>query len=228
MITVATWNVLHRVHAENYAEPVAAAWPDEARRIAAVTARLAGRDEDVIALQEVSGDQLASLREVLAPEQVHAMSYPRVPTVRRGTPRLRDVSEHLVVIARGERVAGDAFDGDPGKGFLAVRTGSALVVSTHVGFGDARTAQLARLASLGDGPAVLLGDFNADRETIAAGLGPGFTLAEFAPGAPPTRPGARSPYIDHIAVREGVPGLATVEDAGGLSDHNLVVSLIGS
>src|SRR4051812_35857389 len=148
MITVATWNVLHRVHAENYGEEVAARWPDESRRIAAVTAKLAARGEDVIALQEVSGDQLASLRAALPGSMVHALRYPRVPAIRRGERRLRDVTEHLVVLARGRTVAGQAFDGDPGKGFIAVRTDAALVVSTHVGFGAAGTAQLARLAEV--------------------------------------------------------------------------------
>ena len=51
-------------------------WPREPERIAAVTARLAGRTEQVIALQEVSGDQLASLRAGLAGRTIHALLSP--------------------------------------------------------------------------------------------------------------------------------------------------------
>jgi hypothetical protein len=95
VITVATWNVLHRVHAENWGEVVAGRWPDESERITAVTAWLAGRAEQVIALQEVSGDQLASLRSGLASRTVHAFRYPRVPGLRRGACQLRDPGEYL-------------------------------------------------------------------------------------------------------------------------------------
>ncbi|WP_426503390.1 GNAT family N-acetyltransferase [Dactylosporangium sp. McL0621] len=230
MITVASWNVLHRVHAENYAEEVAARWPHESRRIAAVTAKLAARAEDVIALQEVSGDQLASLRAALPDGTVHALRYPRVPAIRRGEPGLRDVTEHLVVLARGRTVAGQAFDGDPGKGYLAVRTDAALVVSTHVGFGAASTAQLARLAEVArgtGGPALLLGDFNAGRATVAAALGPEFVIAALPGDARPTRPGARTPHIDHVIAFGIEVSTAAVEDAGGLSDHNLVTAAAG-
>jgi hypothetical protein len=90
VIAVATWNVLHRVHAENWDEDVAVRWPREPERIAAVTARVAGRAEQVIALQEVSGDQLASLRAGRAGRTIYALRYPRVPAPRRGTCPLRD------------------------------------------------------------------------------------------------------------------------------------------
>jgi hypothetical protein len=59
--TVASWNVLHRIHAENWGTDAVKRWPDESERIAAVTAFLAERTEQVIALQEVSGDQLADI-----------------------------------------------------------------------------------------------------------------------------------------------------------------------
>jgi hypothetical protein len=39
VIVAATWNVLHRVQAENWGEDVAVRWPQEQERIAAVTAR---------------------------------------------------------------------------------------------------------------------------------------------------------------------------------------------
>jgi endonuclease/exonuclease/phosphatase family metal-dependent hydrolase len=225
--TVATWNVLHRVHAENWGEEVAARWPDEAARVAAVTALLAGRAEEVIALQEVSGDQVAGLRRGLPGRTVHALRYPRVPVLRRGRVVSADPGEYLVLLVSGAArpVAAAAFDGDPGKGFLAVEAGGLLVVGTHVGFGAPHDAELARLADLARewaGPVVLLGDFNAAGDTVLAGLGPGFALAGLAPDALPTRPGGTVPYIDHVLGFRAVVSGAEVEDAGGLSDHNLV------
>jgi endonuclease/exonuclease/phosphatase family metal-dependent hydrolase len=227
---VATWNVLHRVHAENWRDDVAAHWPDERARIAAVTARLAGRTEQVIALQEVSGDQLASLHG-LAGRTVYSFRYPRVPRPRRGPDPLRDRAEYLVLLldGPGRQAAAWSFAGDPGKGGLAVEAGGMLFVSVHVGWGDRRTAELARLAALAASwpayPVVLLGDFNADRATVAAGLGDGFEVAAPAPGGLPTRPGPAGGerlFIDHLAVRGARAAGVTVEDAGGLSDHNLV------
>ncbi len=230
MITVATWNVLHRVHAENWAEDTPGQWPDESERIAAVTARLAGRAEQVVALQEVSGDQLADLRRALPDRTIHALRYPRVPRQRHGTCPLEDPSEHLVLLVNGpsQQVAAEAFDDDPGKGLLGVQTDRALVVATHVSFGERQAGQLARLAELAPtstGPVILLGDFNSDHATVSAGLGPGFTVADLPPGALPTRPrtsGIKSQNIDHVVVRGGGISGVVVEDAGGLSDHNLL------
>jgi endonuclease/exonuclease/phosphatase family metal-dependent hydrolase len=230
VITVVTWNVLHRVHAENWGEDVVGRWPDESERIAAVTARLAERAEQVIALQEVSGDQLAALRRAMPGRTVHALRYPRVPRPRAGTSPLDDPGEHLALLVNGpaRQAAAEAFDDDPGKGLLAVRTGEALVIATHVSFGQRRPRQLARLAKVAcaEGkPVVLLGDFNADHAAVAAGLGPGFTVADLPPDAPRTRPGGQgieSQDIDHVVVRGGVIGDVAVEDAGGLSDHNLL------
>ncbi|MGI5241926.1 endonuclease/exonuclease/phosphatase family protein [Dactylosporangium sp. CA-139066] len=125
----------------------------------------------------------------------------------------------------------EPFPDDPGKGLLAVEIEGVLTVSTHVGFGPARAAHLARLAGLArsvPGPAVLLGDFNADEAAVAAGLGPGFALAAYPPGSLSTRPGARSPYIDHVAVHGTTVSAATVEDAEGLSDHNIVRATVES
>ncbi|HTJ35067.1 MAG TPA: endonuclease/exonuclease/phosphatase family protein [Dactylosporangium sp.] len=232
MITVATWNVLHRVHAENWGEGPVARWPDEAARIAAVARRLAGRTERAVALQEVSGDQLAALRRELPERSVHAMRYPRVPRPRNGASALADPDEYLVLLVDGavEPVAAEAFTDDPGKGLLAVAMDGVLVVATHVSHGAARAAELARLGDLAraaGGPAVLLGDFNADAATVAADLGPGFTVAVLPEGAPPTRPGGRTPNIDHVVVYGSRAGAASVEDAGGLSDHNIVRGSLG-
>lgn len=231
MIAVATWNLLHRVHAENWGEDAAVRWPDESERIAAVTARLARRTEQVIALQEVSGDQLASIRAALGGWTVHAFRYPRVPRPRRGTYAPRDPAEYLVLLVDGpgREVAAESFADDPGKGALAVRTAGALFVATHVSGDRRRTAQLARLAELaaaGAGhPTVILGDFNADGATVAAGLGAGFAVEDFPPGTLPTRPGeprAKPLRIDHVAARDAGISNATVEEVDGLSDHNLV------
>ncbi|WP_405164016.1 endonuclease/exonuclease/phosphatase family protein [Nocardia sp. NBC_01499] len=235
MITVATWNVLHRIHAENWYEDVSSRWPDEAARIDAVTARVAARTERVIALQEVSGDQLFSLRAALPDRTVHAMQYQRVPTARRHASALRDPSEHLVLIIEGpsREIVAESFADDPGKGALAVSTGGAVVIATHVTGDRRRAKQLARLAEVAcatpEYAAVLLGDFNIDRETVASSLGEGFTVAEPSPDALPTRPrtsGAKSQFIDHVVVRDATVREVIVEDADGLSDHNLVRATI--
>ncbi|MGW2256251.1 endonuclease/exonuclease/phosphatase family protein [Kitasatospora sp. NPDC001660] len=236
MITIATWNVLHRVHAENWGEDVVQRWPDESERIAAVTARLAERTEQVIALQEVSGDQLAGLRLALTDRTIHTLRYPRVPRPRHGTCSLRDAAEYLVLLVDGPslEVAAEPFDDDPGKGALAVEAAGTLVVATHVSGDQRRTHQLARLAELATTPpghaAVLLGDFNTDRATVASALGAGFAVADLPPDAVPTRPhtsGSAPEWIDHVVVRgTGVVGSAAVESMDGLSDHNLVRACI--
>lgn len=230
MITVATWNVLHRIHAENWGEDTPGRWPDESERIAVVTARLAERSEQVVALQEVSGDQLAGLRRAMPDRTIHALRYPRVPRPRHGAYPLEDPSEHLVLLVNGpaQQLAAEAFDDDPGKGLLAVRTDEALVIATHMSSDQRRARQLARLAELAatsTGPVVLLGDFNSDRVTVATGLGPEFTVVDLPPDALPTRPrssGIKSQHIDHVVVRGGGISGAVVEDADGLSDHNLL------
>ncbi|MEV0245854.1 endonuclease/exonuclease/phosphatase family protein [Nocardia sp. NPDC050712] len=226
MITVATWNVLHRVHAENWRGEER--WPEEAERIAGVTALVAARAETVIALQEVSGDQLASLREALPERDIHMLRYPRIPRLRRGVAELDDIAEHLVlVVDRPSRLlSAEAFANDPGNGALAVQVGGLLVIATHVTGDRRRTEQFAQLAKLADSsPVVLLGDFNADRETVLRGLGEGFTGAELPAGSPPTRPrlsGSKSQVIDHVIVRGASPSAATVVPTPGLSDHNLI------
>ncbi|MFD6157237.1 endonuclease/exonuclease/phosphatase family protein [Nocardia sp. NPDC060256] len=235
MITVATWNVLHRIHAENWYEDVSSRWPDEAARIDAVTARVAARTEWAIALQEVSGDQLISLRAALPGRTIHSMQYVRVPTARRHASALRDPSEHLVLIVEGpsREITADSFADDPGKGALAVSAGGVVLIATHVTGDRRRTKQLARLAEMAsvtpEYPAVLLGDFNIDGTTVAASLGDRFTVADLAPSSPATRPrtsGAKSQFIDHVVVRDATVREVVVEESGGLSDHNLVRATI--
>ncbi|MER6173631.1 endonuclease/exonuclease/phosphatase family protein [Streptosporangium sp. NPDC001681] len=225
-----TWNVLHRIHAENWGSDIPGRWPNESERIAAVTARLAGRADQVIALQEVSGDQLASLRCALPGRTVHVLPYPRVPAPRSGTCPLGDPREYLVLSVDGpaRQIAAEPFEEDPGKGLLAIRTAGILVIAVHVSSDQRRARQLERLAKLAatsPGRVVLLGDFNTDRATVVAGLGPTFTIADLPPDALPTRPrtsGTKPQRIDHVVVRGGEVSGAVVEDADGLSDHNLL------
>ncbi|MEV0294574.1 endonuclease/exonuclease/phosphatase family protein [Nocardia sp. NPDC050710] len=231
MITVATWNVLHRVHAENWYEDVAARWPDESERIAAISARVATLPDRIIALQEVSGDQLASLRNALPDRMIHALRYPRMPRPRHGPTALRDRTEYLVLVVEGpgREIAAESFEDDPGKGALVVEAAGLTVIATHVTGDRRRLPQLSRLRGLADAepqrPAVLLGDFNVDRTVVAECLGPDFTVAEFAPGALPTRPrtsGTKSQFIDHVVMRGAVATRSNVDNADGLSDHNPV------
>ena len=237
---VATWNVLHRVHAENWGEAPAQRFADERPRTAAISAQVVARLEggcEAIGLQEVSGDQLASLRESLpAGTTLHVLRYPRMPRAHEGQTHLAclaDASEHLVVLvapgSSARMVEAAAFPDDGGKGLLAVELdGRFLVVDTHVSFGPRRDGQLARIAALARAaatPVVVLGDFNAERAVVGAALGADFAFALPAPTALPTRPrerGDRSQTIDHVVVHGARPLEAAVVDVDGLSDHNLV------
>ncbi|MCK6572813.1 endonuclease/exonuclease/phosphatase family protein [Myxococcota bacterium] len=236
---LATWNVLHRVHAENYDEGVVTPYPDEAARAAAIANRVAEVMADgvaVLCLQEVSGDQRDAFRRVLPPGTgFFELAYPRRPQPRRPhVGRLRDATELLVtVVAPGmaaETMASLVFPDDPGKGFLGVRVAGALAVfNTHVSFGERCPGQLARLAAAvrsGAVPAAVLGDFNAGVHHIAAGLGTDFVPAALPPDALPTRPRSKpdgkDQHIDHVFARAARVGGAQVLPAHGLSDHNLV------
>lgn len=243
-LTVATWNLLHRVHAENWAEDVPARHPDEAARIAAISARIAGlaaaSGPALIGLQEVSGDQLASLRAALpAGARIYSLRYPRLPRPRAGAVHratLADPSEHLVTVVVGELAAREveaaAFDEDPGKGYVAVEIAGVLAINTHVSYDARRAPQLARLAALvrgRGGPSLLVGDFNAAREVVAAGLGGALAFARASAGAPPTRPragGGKPQDIDHVILSGAGAASAEVIDVAGLSDHNLVIATL--
>jgi endonuclease/exonuclease/phosphatase family metal-dependent hydrolase len=218
VITVVTWNVLHRIHADNWGEEVAANWPDEAKRIAAIAQRVGELTEDVLALQEVSGDQLAALRET--GRTVHAMRYPRMPRPRVMASSLNDNTEYLVLLVDGPSrdLGAEAFPDDGGKGALAVDVQGITVVATHVSWGNKRVGQLERLAELAPAPAVLLGDFNADAETVLATLGESFRAAELPSGAK-TR---GKQVIDHVIVHGATASEARVLVADGLSDHSPV------
>lgn len=213
-----TWNVLHRIHADNWGEEVAVNWPDEAKRIAAVAQRVGELDEDVVAMQEVSGDQLAALRET--GRTVHAMRYPRMPRPRVMASPLADNTEYLVILVNGpsRELGAEAFPDDGGKGALAVDVQGLTVVATHVSWGNKRAGQLRRVAALAPAPAVLLGDFNADAPTVLATLGESFRAAELPAGVK-TR---GQQVIDHVIVRGATASEAEVLAADGLSDHSPV------
>ena len=237
---VVTWNVLHRIHAVNWDEPAIRAWPDERARMASIAAHVAALGADVVCLQEVSGDQLAVLRDVVDGE-ILAAAHPRVPAYRQRfeAPVLRAPAEHLVVIVRGQgarQVAAATFAEDPGKGYLAVALADGThVITTHVTHGAPHAAQCAVLAAqgaalaaraAGPAPVIVCGDFNADRIVCAARLGPALVAAAPPPASRPTRPrtapSAKSQDIDHVFVRGAVPGEVAVLDGEGRSDHNPV------
>ncbi len=235
-LSVVSWNVLHRIHAVNWSEPVIDAWPIETMRCEAVAAWISRCAADVICLQEVSGDQLIALRSSERGRgDVLATAYPRVPTYRRGPEPspLVDPTEFLVTIVRGGAgrvVAASAFPTDGGKGFQRVELAlGATVIGAHVTYGDASAAQCARLAAeagAADGLAVVCGDFNADRETCARQLGPDLVAAIPHEASLPTRPrpasSEKSQTIDHLFVRGGVAREVEVLAVDGLSDHNAV------
>ena len=236
-LRVVTWNVLHRIHAENWNEDPVATFPDERVRIARISevvARLIAGDVDAVCLQEVSGDQLARLRETIGDAaRVFEHTYPRVPRLRGGGPApLDDASEHLVVVttAPDARIReARTFASDPGKGLLAIDLGGdAALVCTHVSFADSRTAQLELVASVAraaSGGAIVVGDFNARADVVRAALGADAAISDVS-GQRPTRvatpdhPSGQA--IDHVVVLGGTVASATVLDGGGLSDHEPV------
>lgn len=236
-IQVTTWNVLHRVHAVNWKEAPVATYPEERKRIQGISSLVAGwlaNDVDVVVLQEVSGDQLASLRASLrGAATVFEHTYARVPRLRvEGWPaELADPTEHLVTIAKApnaSRLDARTFETDPGKGLLAIRIGPLAVVNTHVSARERRDAQLSTLAAVVEtfsGGCVVGGDFNAPAAIVSAGLGAG-GLASISisnlEGQRPTRIATEaqaSRTIDHVVAVRGAIDAATVLDQAGLSDH---------
>lgn len=229
---VTTWNVLHRVHAVNWGE--LPAMLEEPARVDAIARRVQEllRFSLAVCLQEVSGDQLCALQ---APH-VFSFALPRVPRPRRGSTTLTDPTEYLVVVSSlvaGKVAEQRAFATDPGKGFVAVQLDNGLVVtSVHVSDGERAAAQLDELAAWvraqAGRPVVIGGDFNADRHSVMAALGRGFTIAPLPKAGRPSRPrteaGGKSQHIDHVIGHLSAATQAAVEDGRGLSDHNPVWS----
>ncbi|MBK7538998.1 MAG: endonuclease/exonuclease/phosphatase family protein [Myxococcales bacterium] len=235
-LSLITWNVLHRIHAENWNEPAIAAYPEEDARVVALTARIVAAVPavDLQLLQEVSGDLLTRLRAQLVPPAcVLAMRYPRVPRPRQASSVLADPAEYLVVVSAGPAtvVHQIVFSDDRGKGFLAVEHQGVRFVCAHLTYGEDHPGQWEELAACARSwqqPVVLGGDFNADRATVAARLGGGFTIGAPAPGGRATRPRAapseKSLEIDHVVVRAATIDHVEVLDGSGLSDHNPVLA----
>jgi endonuclease/exonuclease/phosphatase family metal-dependent hydrolase len=234
-LRVVTWNVLHRVHGENWQELPIDAFPDERERTRGVVRRVAewlDGGVDAVCLQEASGDLSAALDEALgARARRFAHVYPRVPKPRTPAPApLGDPRELLLTFtARPARqVESATFATDPGKGLLAIELGGVIrIVNTHVSSGPRRDDQLARVrgAATAAGAAVVVGDFNAPADVVGAALGVEFAVSDLR-GQPPTRSASRSlpgKCIDHVAAFGGELAAATVIDVGGLSDHNAVV-----
>lgn len=231
-LPLATWNVLHRVHAENWGEAAGPGFLPEAQRLeriaGVVLERLAQRG-GVVCLQEASGDLLARLRAGLPPQAaLFSHLYPRTPRLRGVGPcPLADPSEHLVVLVSGEasRGEGRTFPSDPGKGWLGVELGALMLVCTHVSFGEKGVAQLEALAAVArsaPGPLVVAGDFNCAREPALARLRPD-AWADVSGQALRTRPDSGGGHdIDHVFGFRCALGAAGVRDSSGLSDHNLV------
>ena len=232
---ILTWNVLHRIHAENYDDPAVGRWPDEVARTRHVVALISGAMRagtiDVALLQELSGDTLAALRSELQNYSVISHVYPRVPRPRRARSALIAPEEHLVVVGPtgARRLHSETFGTDPGKGLLAVEVALGVsVATTHVSFGASSQAQLARLSQLAQEiPSVCCvgGDFNAPRAVVAQNLSEEFEVAEVAAG--PSR--THSPNddrhgrdLDHLCFRRGTITEVRVLLSSGLSDHRPV------
>jgi len=230
---VATWNVLHWVHAKNHGE-VPAWLPNEARRARAVVDRICAIDVNVWCLQEVSGNTLSLIRKRFPPGMVHWHQFPRIPRLRNGLQEtcVEIGAEYLVTIAQGFKVNATHFHGEEGKGYLAVELAvGGFVLNTHVSFEpDKRNDQLTQLeheASPHRGRAVLCGDFNCEIGDVLAGLSAAWKPTRRASADMYSRPASRGgggQNIDHILYDS--PGTCTAEilDAEGLSDHNIVVS----
>jgi endonuclease/exonuclease/phosphatase family metal-dependent hydrolase len=240
--TITTWNVLHRIHAQNWDEPAIRRHPDERARIAAVAHVVAARCAPgaVICLQEVSGDQLAAIRaEVPGDAAIVHHAYPRVPSLRAtpDAPALADPREHLVMIVCDEpaRVAvARTFDGDPGKGMLAVELpDGGAIICTHVSFGERRREQLLEIEATAlalPGTVVVAGDFNATLETVRGELAQGAAYADVGGQPLRTRRGQGSAGtdvdIDHVLVFRGEVVAAAVLEDGELSDHRPVTATV--
>jgi endonuclease/exonuclease/phosphatase (EEP) superfamily protein YafD len=239
-VKILTWNVLHRVHAETYADPAIAPWPLEEKRVEGVvrfvSRALKKEGFSVVLLQEVSGDVLAALREALPEWDVFDHCYPRMPRQKMPS-TLKDPREHLVVIAPSgsTMVRAHTFESDQGKGFVMVRIpGGFVVASVHLTWGGKALPQLAVVAQvLADAqtPLVMGGDFNAGRRVVEEAAGPSVKISSLPePNPLRTRPdadGTGGSDIDHLLARHATLKDARVLESEGLSDHRPVSATVG-
>jgi endonuclease/exonuclease/phosphatase family metal-dependent hydrolase len=240
-LRVTTWNVLHRVHAVNWKEAPVTAFPSEATRVARITARVASWLDDgvsVVCLQEVSGDQVASLRSAIADgAQIFAHRYPRLPRIRGiELPELEDPTEHLVtIVTTGPSAvlrAAKTFDTDPGKGFLAIDIGDDItLIDTHVTARERGRAQMIDIAAFAletSARAIVMGDFNAPIDVVRDVFGAASAITQVGDLRPTRIPTAdrSGRTIDHVVVVGGVIASASVLDGELLSDHNPVTATV--
>lgn len=204
-------------------------FPTEQKRARAVVDRIVYMDAEVTCLQEVSGDTLELITVTVGRERVHSFQLPRVPRLRVGSSVLRDGPENLVIVTAGIKVHFEAFSDDDGKDFIAVRCRSGtLVVNTHIS-GDPKNSPLQLKAldawiSSQPGPVILCGDFNCDEMQMLQSLRPGWGVAVVRSDLKISRPKSNQ-LIDHIISWNGTePVFANIENAGGISDHNLVIT----
>jgi endonuclease/exonuclease/phosphatase family metal-dependent hydrolase len=228
-LRVVSWNVLHRTHGEKWSKHVVRNFPDERERMHRIAKRVAAwlaEPGTAVCLQEVSGDQLSALRALNA--QCFAHRYHRVPRSWRFWARqLADPCENLVTLVNAGTVNasfGQTFDSDDGKGLLAVDLDGARLVNTHLTFGKAGARQLAELAAVARGRAVVVGDFNAGGDVVAQALGKPFAIGDLGDGTTRAAGGSakRGHSVDHIAVAGGSLVRGERLDGEGLSDHHPV------
>jgi endonuclease/exonuclease/phosphatase family metal-dependent hydrolase len=225
---VLTWNLLHRVHAMNWDEEPVRAYPIEAERVSRIADRVVSLldDVDVVAMQEVSGDQLERIRERLPPGACCLTHrYPRVPKPRDArAPGLVDPTEHIVLVSRvdAQLHSAETFRTDPGKGFLAAVASGFTIIATHVSFGERRDEQLARLRDVAP-VCVLLGDFNAGPDVVGAAFAGAKLSSSIDPRPTRIAHGEHAAMtIDHVVARGLSIEGAEVLECGGLSDHHPV------
>lgn len=260
---VVSWNVLHMVHEINYcfdASPVIdqysirTDWRNEKNRIndmAKIILQFLQTNSNVecfICLQEVPGDLVTVLQEILDPtlkskSSIHVRNYPRIPAVRhRQGPRFyTDIRESLVTIHYNPSGSSDEIlwiqcPTDPGKGALTVKTNSGItIVNIHVPFDtDAALSLLKNLPWPTDNsPYVLVGDINRDSRQFIKLLQkltegkPNFDLIRSVPSTKPTRIGyckdgtLGKSWIDHYLISTSLQSSPVVvyDQIGNISDH---------
>mmetsp|Transcript_20133 Transcript_20133/g.39913 ORF Transcript_20133/g.39913 Transcript_20133/m.39913 type:complete len:335 (+) Transcript_20133:59-1063(+) len=135
-LLIYSWNVLHRVHAQNYRIPEVQKWPDEPKRLEHVTGLIltylrSCQQPCVICLQEVSGDVLKALKSALATSKnilVFEHQHRRIPRFWRPNPQNEHVverEEYIVSITKNclgaQKTAGFTYRTDAGKSLLGIK-----------------------------------------------------------------------------------------------------------